>query len=90
MLSGAEYSATWRHTLVVGDMSVSCKAYTFCVNQGGTADKKVYSSLAENTSVKDFCFYKEKMYGASDKTMASFLIASSENNISIFLWRKIQ
>ncbi len=35
-----EYSATYRHALVVGGMSVSFKAYTFCVNQGGTADNK--------------------------------------------------
>ncbi len=37
---GTEYSATCRHALVVGGMSVSFKAYTFCVNQGGTADNK--------------------------------------------------
>ncbi len=35
-----EYSATLRHTSAVGGMSVPCKAYTFCVNQGGTADNK--------------------------------------------------
>ena len=35
-----EYSATYRHTSAVGGMSVPCKAYTSCVNQGGTADNK--------------------------------------------------
>ena len=34
----AEYSMTWGHTLVAGDMSVSRREYDFVVNQGGTAD----------------------------------------------------
>jgi len=37
-----EYSATCRHTSVVGDMLVSClSAQGFSVNQGGTADSVV-------------------------------------------------
>ena len=34
-----EYSATFGHTLVVRDMSVSFKEHGFPVKQGGTADR---------------------------------------------------
>ena len=37
---GTEYSATLRHTSVVGGMSVPAKRTLYCVNQGGTADNK--------------------------------------------------
>lgn len=40
MRESAEYSATCGHTLVAGDMLVSCQVYgVMAVNQGGTADK---------------------------------------------------
>ncbi len=55
-----EYSATYRHTLVVGDVSASHRAHgLYTVNQGGTTDN-VYSSLTDNASVKDFLFAAEK------------------------------
>ena len=36
-----------RHTLVAGDMKVSRKSTDQTVNQGGTADRELYSSLTE-------------------------------------------
>lgn len=42
MRVSAEYSATCGHTLVAGDMLVSCQVYgVVAVNQGGTADKSI-------------------------------------------------
>ena len=46
--SRAEYSATCWHTSVAGGMMVPCEGHGLtAVNQGGTADKKFYSSLTE-------------------------------------------
>ncbi len=59
MCFGTEYSATCRRTLVVGDMTVSCKRTGISVNQGGTADK-LYSSLTECLSVRGFLFSRDR------------------------------
>lgn len=48
MLQCAKYSATCGHTLVAGDMLVSCQVHGIvAVNQGGTAGKMFYSSLTD-------------------------------------------
>ena len=64
----SEYSATYGIRQLSG---ISQKPYLASaretVNQGGTADN-VYSSLTENSSVKDFLFGGR--YGTAYKTMA--------------------
>lgn len=63
-----------RHTLVVGDMLVSCKSAPAVrrVNQGGTTDKEFYSPLTEQKdSVKGvfvvFQHHKELLTDAKAK-----------------------
>ena len=54
-----EYSATWGHTSVVGNMQYSEKSTAFAVNQGGTANKKSnYSSLADVIFLPRIFIYK--------------------------------
>ena len=51
----SQYSATCRHTSVVGDMSVSIQAHVY-VNQGGTADMYVFVLGRLYFSVKGVLF----------------------------------
>lgn len=56
-----EYSATWGHTSVVGNMQYSEKSTAFAVNQGGTANKKVIIRPWQMVYFcQGFLFIKEK------------------------------
>ena len=71
----AEYSATYGHTSVVGDMMVSRKVHGTAVNQGGTANR-LYSSLTDPLLSRRFYFHGG-CYGTSDQAMAALILSSS-------------
>ena len=68
---GKVFCNVW-HTLVVGGMVVPFKR-TVTVKQGGTADNKNYSSLAE-LSAKDFFIFGRNTCDTVNKTMAKPLL----------------
>lgn len=65
----AEYSATYSIRKLLGVCWYSAKrAAVVAVNQGGTADKSVYSSLTEIVfSVRDFLMSDAEWRGPSDR-----------------------